>query len=241
MSARLLSGIVSSLYWIGLYVKPVEGDRDDPAVVKSRVMRIAASTTVALAVGPFVAQRYLGGTYGENFELQGLDINLPGTLKGLGLTMVLFMGPMLYNDLTHPDPGSWLDLRDFLFGPITEELVYRSVIIAFYKRASLSTSQIIWETPLYFGLAHLHHAVVRYRSGISFKECAIPALAHFLMTTVFGAYAAKLFVTYNSVWPSIAAHIFCNLMGPPDFQGPRWYQALLVVGLAAFSYGLYKI
>lgn len=240
MVVRLLSSAFATFYWIGIYIKPKEGLRDDPAVIKNTMVRIVTSTTVAIALGPFAAQKLIGGDYWQNFDLMGLQMSPKGVAIALGLTMTLFSGPIIHNGIPRPE-WSWPDLRDYLFGPLTEELVYRSVIISFYKQAGLSQTRMIWETPLYFGLAHMHHALRKYRQGVPLRECITPAIAQLAMTTVFGAYASKLFLSLGSVWPSVAAHVFCNLMGPPDIDGPWWYRALLIGGLSAFAYGLTKL
>lgn len=240
MVVRLLSGAFATLYWIGIYIKPKEGHRDDPEVIQNTMGRIVTSTTAALALGPFAAQRLIGGDYWGNFDLMGLKMNARGVAIAMGLTMTLFSGPIIHNGVPRPD-SSWPDLRDFLFGPLTEELVYRSVIISFYKQAGFSEAATVWQTPLYFGLAHMHHALRKYRQGTPLKECIISAIAQLAMTTVFGAYASKLFLSFGSVWPGVAAHIFCNLMGPPDTEGPWWYKMLLVGGLSAFIYGINKL
>ena len=56
-------------------------------------------------------------------------------------------------------------LRNFVVGPTTEELVFRSCMLATlqFGGANLSRMTAILTTPLYFGLAHLHHAYELYR------------------------------------------------------------------------------
>lgn len=56
-------------------------------------------------------------------------------------------------------------LRNFVVGPATEELVFRSCMLATlqFGGAHLSKATTIFITPLYFGLAHLHHAYELYR------------------------------------------------------------------------------
>ncbi len=61
MVVRLLSSAFATFYWIGIYIKPKDGLRDDPAVIKNTMVRIVTSTTVAIALGPFAAQTLIGG------------------------------------------------------------------------------------------------------------------------------------------------------------------------------------
>lgn len=84
---------------------------------------------------------------------------------------------------------------------------------------SVSRASLTLTTPLYFGIAHLHHAWEIYKSGgytkrartTAFLTCAIQ-LAY---TTVFGWYANFLFMRTGTVWAPFLAHVLCNMMGLP--------------------------
>ena len=43
----------------------------------------------------------------------------------------------------------------------------------------------------------------------------------FVYTSLFGAYSSYLFLRPGTVAGPLAAHIFCNAMGLPDFAGVR--------------------
>jgi prenyl protein peptidase len=62
-------------------------------------------------------------------------------------------------------------------GPLTEELTFRSSLIAVALLAGLSPKAIVFGTPLWFGIAHAHHAVEVWRKGGSTRSAAIQALA----------------------------------------------------------------
>lgn len=98
-------------------------------------------------------------------------------------------------------------LRNFVVGPTTEELVFRSCMLATlqFGGANLSRMTAILTTPLYFGLAHLHHAYELYRHDKTPKALQRACLSggssrilttviQFAYTTVFGWYADYLFV-----------------------------------------------
>ncbi|EFA80437.1 hypothetical protein PPL_07272 [Heterostelium album PN500] len=48
-------------------------------------------------------------------------------------------------------------LRNYVIGPIVEEVVYRSSICPILYFAGFSSTNIILFSPLLFGLSHLHH------------------------------------------------------------------------------------
>lgn len=140
-----------------------------------------------------------------------------------------------------------IGIRNYVIGPITEEFVYRSCILAFHLSAintdHVSAKYMIFVTPLYFAVAHLHHAYEMYLEGkYSAQVIAFISLFQLLLTSVFGWYASFLFLRFGSVWPPVAAHTFCNAIGSPTFSNVgnckvhTWvYRGLLVVGLVAFS------
>lgn len=52
-------------------------------------------------------------------------------------------------------------------GPLSEELVFRSCMLATIQFGSrvVSKTRMIFTTPLYFGIAHLHHVLEAYAQG----------------------------------------------------------------------------
>lgn len=87
-------------------------------------------------------------------------------------------------------------------GPITEELVFRSCIISTYYLAAFDKTRdwksLALGTPCWFGLAHLHHAWEVYKkggkTGNAAARAAMSAGFQFTYTTLFGWFAAYLFV-----------------------------------------------
>lgn len=90
--------------------------------------------------------------------------------------------------------------------------------------------------------AHAHHAWEVYKKGGRTTESLIRAVVsagellstisalaenwipifptstgfQFTYTTLFGSYAAYLFICTGSIFPSITSHVFCNVMGLPN-------------------------
>ncbi|KAF3925028.1 hypothetical protein AA313_de0204490 [Arthrobotrys entomopaga] len=184
-------------------------------------------------------------------------------IKGLGLTMVLFAGPLVEKVWLDKDPhgsfvmevktslSSWIGWRNYIVGPITEELTFRSHILALHlcvpEEPKVTT--LVFFTPLYFGIAHLHHfyEFTLTHPDSSYRFAMIRSVIQFMYTTLFGWFAAWVFLRFGSLWIAIAVHSFCNVMGLPRFwgklEGGWWksgvYYVVLVVGAVGFYKGLW--
>ena len=91
-------------------------------------------------------------------------------------------------------------------------------MIPFLLASGHTKTFCIWFSPLFFGIAHLHHA---FQFIFLEKKKVIPVLLQSLFqfgyTSIFGWYSALLLVYNYSVLSPIIAHSFCNSMGFPDF------------------------
>lgn len=224
------SSIIVALIYIGaVYATPRSrrGRRNDPVVVRHRM--ISASLATVLLV--LTARQWL-----PSIVDQGLKFSIVDCTRTILYTTVLFVGPLLQsaiNGFGKVDSSAQC-LRNLVVGPLTEELVYRLVIGAIYKWAGISPFRTVLENPLYFAFAHFHHALELVAFGHSFWAVVRITVFHFLVTSLFGVYAAYLFVRTGSVWPPALAHMLCNYMGPPVAGGPPWYRFLLLSGLMLF-------
>lgn len=153
----------------------------------------------------------------------------------LSLTSALFAGPLyvayLHRTLPFQDHfdvcghardkvGTLSGLRNFVVGPGTEELVFRGCILPLLWCAGWSKPQLIFASPLFFGVAHVHHAYAVYvqggRTRSALHRGLLTSLVQFVYTGVFGWYADFLFLRTASVIAPFTAHVFCNIMGLPD-------------------------
>jgi prenyl protein peptidase len=112
-------------------------------------------------------------------------------------------------------------LTDFQQGPVSEELVWRSFIVPLHVLGHFSEKQIVFLTPLYFGIAHLHHL---YEFRITHGEvplfvAVLRSLFQFAYTSLFGFFATFVYLRTGNVYTCILAHTFCNWMGLPRFYG----------------------
>jgi prenyl protein peptidase len=117
--------------------------------------------------------------------------------------------------------STWTGRRNLIFGPVTEELVFRSLIVPLHLMAHVPASRIVFLTPLYFGIAHVHHFYEFVLSHPNFPlfPAVVRTLVQFTYTSLFGFFATFVFLRTGSMYAAIAAHIFCNWMGLPRFWG----------------------
>lgn len=131
--------------------------------------------------------------------------------------------------------------------------MFRSCMLATVQFGGKPVSRafLIFSTPLYFGLAHLHHAREGYiqagRTRQAWQRATLTAAIQFAYTTVYGWYANFLFVRTRSVLAPLAAHIVCNAMGLPHMPhtpgrlGTVLYSQALtlhLLGATGFAYGV---
>uniref|UniRef100_A0A060TAD0 intramembrane prenyl-peptidase Rce1 n=1 Tax=Blastobotrys adeninivorans TaxID=409370 RepID=A0A060TAD0_BLAAD len=217
--------------------------RDDRNVVIERLVLVSVVTALACI-----------WYWWHGYHL-GLELSVENGVwaaKALGLTMILFAGP-LFEALIVSPPSSYelkeeilslFGVRNFVIGPVTEELVFRACLLASLEDSNWSFYKKVFLSPLFFGIAHLHHAYeqVLAQGTSQLAKIVVVALFQLTFTSIFGWYAAFLCLRTGTVYAPIIAHIFCNFMGVPSGSlghGSRIdliYRGLLVVGLCAFSY-----
>ncbi|EIE24782.1 Abi-domain-containing protein [Coccomyxa subellipsoidea C-169] len=129
-------------------------------------------------------------------------------------------------------------LRDIVMGPLTEEFAFRSCMAPLLLLQGLSAGRTILVTPLFFGLAHVHHLyeyVVHQRRSLATALFAVTF--QFGFTTLFGWFATFVFLRTGHLGAAVAVHSFCNLMGFPDFGALRSHPTRGLVR-AAFGLGI---
>jgi len=116
-----------------------------------------------------------------------------------------------------------------------------------------SRTTTIFLTPLYFGLAHLHHLYEVYVQGGRTRDALVSGLVssivQFSYTSLFGWYASFLFIRTSSIIPPLVSHTLANLMGFPAIgteldrhpeQKPLIIASYLT-GIVGFAYGVRKL
>jgi len=136
---------------------------------------------------------------------------------------------------------------------VTEELVFRSTILAVSMMGKLSIGSLVFGTPLWFGIAHAHHAWDAFKrnggDAAAAQQAILISLFQLTYTTLFGWFASYLFLRTGSILPPLLSHIFCNAMGiylpttavrrHPHRSGLIWGSYL--VGVAGFIIGIRRL
>ncbi|KAL7415926.1 hypothetical protein BDY24DRAFT_406116 [Mrakia frigida] len=183
----------------------------------------------------------------------------PSPIAPFLLAPLLFAGP-IYSDWILDQPSvqsmwkalwNWQGIRNWVVAPLTEEIVFRSCMIACAQLAGASVRHQIFITPLWFGLAHVHHAYDVFASNgktkQAFKTAFFTCLFQFTYTTLFGWFAAHLFVKTGTLAPSLTAHVFCNIFGlPQPFAAMERHPTkkadifvMYLLGIGGFAWAMY--
>ncbi|KAI5855595.1 CaaX protease [Durotheca rogersii] len=249
-TAVLLLVLYTFAYVAPFYLSPrtrpsLTLSRDAPSVIRART----ASVSLSCALCSFTTFVILTFGYGG----QAPAATVPEALHALGywpvglreaaccllLTTLLFVGPLFETLVVD---GGWRDLlalrlvsrvcsewttwRNIVVGPLTEEILFRSASVPLLLLSGASAWRTIALAPLVFGLAHLHHYYEARVSRPSEPRATAVLRSAFQLTytTLFGAYAAFLFLRSGSLLTAVLAHAFCNCMGLPRVWGrvKRW-------------------
>ncbi|KAG7174639.1 CAAX prenyl protease 2-like [Homarus americanus] len=207
--------------------------RDHPSTIKKRCISVFFMTIVS----PFFVI-WFGSKDSEEVTLwsqMGLrwEGMIPALVLPMILTFVLFLGPLIQSHLSVPitytlhmyfDPLYWYNTaqnpiwwRNQVVAPFSEEFTFRACMLPILLQC-VSPGKAIFIAPLFFGVAHLHHAVDRLRVGIDLQAVILISSFQFLYTSVFGFYSAFLFIRTGHFLPLFAVHAFCNHMGLPEVK-----------------------
>ncbi|KAJ7610547.1 hypothetical protein DFH06DRAFT_1286650 [Mycena polygramma] len=217
------------------------GSRDDPAVIRARLAAVTFATLLNCGIVYALVARYSLSSFMHSFpialKILGIRFHL-GVILSCLQTPLLFLGP-LYGScyLASTFPGqtrfsiqhhvldtfcTWVGFRNYVWGPLTEEVVFRACVLAVYAMGGATRWKMAVFAPLVFGLAHVHHAWEVYnrlgRTKYAAQQAVLSALFQTAYTTLFGAHASFLFLCTSSLLPPLTAHIFCNIMGVPQMQ-----------------------
>ncbi|KAI5368032.1 putative Type II CAAX prenyl endopeptidase Rce1 [Septoria linicola] len=217
--------------------------RDAPAVIKARVRAVGLSCIASTVVAVYVLVSYGHANPRDVLRLFAIwPVNLIDCAKTLALLSVLFIGPLYETILVDSGWRQWnlatikenfftdlRGLRNHVVAPWAEEWVFRSLVVSLYLLAKVSPMRIVFTTPLIFGAAHIHHLVEFVSNGMTTRQK--PALRQILLvglarsffqftyTSLFGFFAAFLYLRTGNVFAAIIAHMFCNFMGFPRVVG----------------------
>ncbi|RKP08885.1 hypothetical protein THASP1DRAFT_29322 [Thamnocephalis sphaerospora] len=261
---------VGSLYAIGnRRLVRCQWNRNHPEVIVDR-LRAASVVTVLLPImlwALFAQHGLLGhvtswsASMAAMLRLLGVGWTsarqvLAATLLPLLHTMLLFLGPLVSEwqtgelkttirllDFSNADTTQHLiSLRNYVVGPISEEIVFRACLGALLAQTHMSTTAAVLSSSLIF--AHAHHAWEMYARNRHRPNALRVALAQtafqLFYCAVFGSYTMMLFLRTGHVLGAILSHAFCNIMGLPDIgqlfteSGRLRMLSVYLLGIALF-------
>jgi len=242
--AHLSCFLLASTYVGSLYIWKSSYDRNHPKTVKQRFI----SAFCMLFISPLCVYFTLGlfDTEGCSNLLYHLGIRaggfIPALILPLILTSILFLGPMtpslLDRSWTITSFSYWKDnlqdilwLRNNIVAPVSEEFTFRACMLPQLLKCHSPTSATL-VAPLFFGVGHLHHMYENYRKQRRILQPLLIACFQFTYTTLFGIYAAFLFVRTGHIIAPCIAHSYCNFIGFPDFGEivhRRGYQRIILI------------
>lgn len=232
-TAATLSILLTLFYVVPLYLfsstRPTPSlSRDAPSVIRARMRTVTATSAIsALAVLLLLLDKG-NVSLPEALKLLGWwPIAISDVLSCLLLTALLFAGPLFekwavgeWREEAEKLSG-WIGWRNYVAGPVSEELIFRSAIIPLHLLAKASPGRIVFLAPLYFGIAHVHH-FYEFRlthPGTPVAAALLRSIFQFGYTTVFGWYATFLYLRTGSLLAIIIVHSFCNYCGLPRLWG----------------------
>lgn len=141
--------------------------------------------------------------------------------------------------------------RNLLFAPFAEEFAFRSCMVPLLLCGGFRQRSIVCGGPLFFGIAHLHHAVGMVRQGVPLARAALVVLFQLLYTSFFGGLEMFLYLRTGHFASIALVHSWCNLMGLPSLQflsaaDPNYSHKgkisfAYLLGIVAFCVGLYPL
>jgi len=254
--------------------------RNHTSHIKWRMSAVCAYTLLATLLHPLIfcsnSEGILDG-FGSAMKSLGWSWQWKRDTIVILHAISLFLGPILCGLLTrclatpsnthYGSAERWMNLRDYIIGPISEEMVFRALflpplLLACQMNAtndenpdqcfpffSLRTVQFL--CPTFFGVAHFHHALIKIHEGhTSLVMILLSTLFQFSYTYLFGLWSTFAYMRTGSVVCVSVCHAFCNYMGVPnlgfmDKHGLLYqYKALILptyaVGIALFYRGFFN-
>lgn len=199
----------------------------DPATILRRFISITLSTCISIFIVYLYSRYNSDKSWLElilSFRLRKLKIK--DVVWPLIITASIFLGPIVDSLITkrwfrgwiqiwHNRPNTWVILRNWVIGPLVEEIVFRCINCTLLSN-DFPTHYNVVISGLLFGAAHFHPQIMQHVFLDMERQILVDSIFQFLYTSAFGMYAASIFMKTRSLWPSTIVHIFCNAMGMPS-------------------------
>lgn len=253
----LISSTAVACTFVGLlYIWPYRVRRD-PRSIRLRIVSVAITCTLSTILVSYIIPyknypqdmiNILGISLSKNLQIT------TSLLPTLILSSLLFLGPLAVlkdtytlNELKNEfitELGYETFWRDYLIAPLSEEFVFRGVIIALLSSSINNSFIILIISSVIFSAAHTHHYFLQGIQQTLYSKSALFSIL--IITMIFGLYSGTLFIKSNCLISSISCHIFCNAMGAPDLVTLRqrkkwWYPTIAGVIGFALAFPVYLI
>lgn len=224
----------------------LRNSRSSPSTILRRIISISISTCISILIVYLYSRHRSNKSWAElilSFRLRKLKIK--DIVWPLIITATIFLGPLVDDLLSRrwtrgfaiwrARPDLPVVLRNWLIGPLIEEIVFRCINCTLLSN-DFPTHYNIIISGLLFGAAHFHPQIMQHVFLDMERQLLIDSLIQFVYTSAFGMYVATIFMKTRSLWPATAVHIFCNVMGLPSTQFARTNVMKLVTtsGIAAW-------
>lgn len=226
---RVIASLIASIGAILSYPILFCAKADDSATATFSTLHVMFSTkhslgclihTIILYLGPIVAgllyvfdEREAALTRARSRGEKKPEASFPKVVfrRTILPTLLSFINPIKPED-------RWTSIRNFLVAPWTEEIVFRGCMLSALLGSGMSPAKVVMISPLFFGVAHAHHAWTRLSNGERIQSVLFVTAFQFTYTSLFGAYAAYATFRTGSVFGPFLSHAYCNFMGLPDFN-----------------------
>lgn len=156
----------------------------------------------------------------------------------------------IFNSFFSPSSSSdrWVRLRNLIIAPMAEEIVFRVCMVPALCATGMRTLHVVMIAPIFFGVAHAHHAFVRITQNEEKPTAVlIQTLFQFTYTSLFGSYVSYVYIQTRSLLAIVLSHSLCNGMGLPSlsflstrsplFPNRRLLLLAHIVGVVGFAMG----
>ncbi|CAI4211431.1 unnamed protein product [Parascedosporium putredinis] len=145
--------------------------RDSPLVIRARIRAVTVSTALCSILTLVIICQQPEWSLKDALWIMGIwPVGMRESVNCLLLVALLFAGPLyetflldgVWKDLTRLTYlkslwQEWTIWRNIVAGPITEEIIFRSAAVPLLVLSGMQLNNIIFVTPIIFGLAHIHH------------------------------------------------------------------------------------
>jgi prenyl protein peptidase len=219
--------VISAIFVINIYLFTPKGNnqrflpRNNPKTVVRRMIGVIFSCLTGFFYTWVVSDHK--NIY-QLFSEVGIISSQPVYFLPILLALSLFLGPtvgLIISDgfIISENLGSVYFWRAYVLSPLAEEFVFRSCVITILLQGGASNNFIIYYSPFFFGLAHLHHAYELYfNQNNSLTDTIALVVFQFSYTTIFGWLVSFVFLETKSFLTVVLLHSFCNSIGFPDFS-----------------------